>query len=601
MIARLHTLIRLGLLNLLRVFFYRLQLKSGWLARRLPAGDPVTGPFFVDNPLVAGHNLPGTLRLFDWYEVETSGPPDWFRNYLNDLSMGDQSRHWSKIPDFSTTIGDIKTVWDISRFEWLVRYTYTYAQTADHVCMQRVESWLADWARKNPPNVGPNWKCAQEASIRVLHLAYASLLLRKLDKPSDAIKKLVEVHCRRILPTMHYALAQDNNHGTSEAAALFVAGAWYRVAGRENKESKRWLAVGRRWLENRAARLVMRDGSFSQHSVVYHRMMLDTLVFSEALRRIAKLPPFTERFMSRVVYATHWLHAFVDPDSGDTPNLGANDGTRLFPLPSTAYRDFRPSVQAAYAFFKSARAYPPGLYDTFALSLGATLGMPLATPGNKLFPDGGYAWLRETGGFRILLRLPQFRFRPSQADIHHIDVWYGSDNVVCDAGTYSYNAGSDVLDYYSGVRSHSTAQFDDREPMRRLGRFLFLDWPQQGRETRFDPAGAVESFHTDWSGTRHVRCVRVADGEVIVTDELGGRFRHAVLRWRLQPGNWKISGSSIRCDKYELEFASTETFKLELTEGTRSLQYFDKSQIPVIELAVRSPAIIRTTIRKLSR
>lgn len=48
---------------------------------------------------------------------------------------------------------------------------------------------------------------------------------------------------------------------------------------------------------------------------------------------------------------TFWLAALVDSESGDVPNLGANDGARSMPLTSTDYRDYRPSVILASTVF----------------------------------------------------------------------------------------------------------------------------------------------------------------------------------------------------------------------------------------------------------
>ena len=43
--------------------------------------------------------------------------------------------------------------------------------------------------------------------------------------------ELVYIHLKRIESTISYAIAQDNNHGTSEAAALFIGGSWLLANG----------------------------------------------------------------------------------------------------------------------------------------------------------------------------------------------------------------------------------------------------------------------------------------------------------------------------------------------------------------------------------
>src|SRR5690606_27108937 len=126
---------------------------------------------------------------------------------------------------------------------------------------------------------------------------------------------------------LSYARAQDNNHATSEAVALFAAGAWLELAG---SAGGRVLArQGRGLLERHVIRLFGKDGSFSQHSVNYHRLVLDTLSIAEIWRQHAGLPAFSASFRERAAAGAQWLRAMVDPSTGDAPNLGANDGANL--------------------------------------------------------------------------------------------------------------------------------------------------------------------------------------------------------------------------------------------------------------------------------
>ena len=73
---------------------------------------------------------------------------------------------WWKIPDFNKEIGDIKFIWELSRMEVLA-----FAQRArngNDYALVKLNDWLTDWVETNPTYAGPNWKCGQEASIRVI-------------------------------------------------------------------------------------------------------------------------------------------------------------------------------------------------------------------------------------------------------------------------------------------------------------------------------------------------------------------------------------------------------------------------------------------------
>ena len=73
--------------------------------------------------------------------------------------------------------------------------------------------------------------------------------------------------------------------------------------------------------------------------------------------------------LEALIRASHWMFSMIDPASGRTPNLGANDGALIFPLSSTPFNDFRPTVQAAArAFLRT--SLPAGAWDEMSLWLG---------------------------------------------------------------------------------------------------------------------------------------------------------------------------------------------------------------------------------------
>ena len=289
--------------------------------------------------------------------------------------------------------------------------------------------------------------------------------------PLPNLVELIKTHLFRIAPTIRYAIAQDNNHGTSEAAALFVGGAWLANFG--VPEAKEWAAIGRIWLEDRALRLIGPQGSFSQSSLNYHRLMLDTFCVVELWRQRNSLPTFSNSFYQRLRAATKWLMSLIEPNTGDGPNLGANDGARLLPITNADYRDYRPSVQLASVLFNKSKAYQDGHWNEVLDWLQIPIPVERSPfPESLMAEDGGFAMLRSEKVL-AMLRYPRFRFRPSQADVLHVDLWIGAENILRDAGSYSYNTEDRWLNYFSGTASHNTIQFDDRDQMPRHSRFLF--------------------------------------------------------------------------------------------------------------------------------
>lgn len=601
---KLLTIKRLGLRSIARVGIYRLGVKTG-LHRVLRLQSTVAqGPYFTAPPIIRNDMAPSSrwtaeAELFSFHRFPLDGIPDWHASPFNPDKRAPHDSPWYKISDFDPDIGDIKTIWEMSRFDWLLPMAQRAAVGNDDE-LKRLNLWLNDWSQKNPPYLGANWKCGQEASIRVIHLATAAMVLENHLTSQTGLMSLVKTHLLRIAPTIGYAIGQNNNHGTSEAAALFIGGSWLAQQG--DRDGSSWARIGRRWLENRAQSLIAADGTFSQYSVVYHRLMIDTYSACEVWRTKLGLAPFSDKLRSRLSKAVNWQRQMLDPDTGHVPNLGANDGARLIPLGDEHYRDFRTSTQLAAVLFCGERAIiEAGAWDLALQWLGITI--PTATlplPTSASLPDGGFHILR-AGSLRCYFHAPEYRFRPSQCDALHVDLWTGSGlNLLRDGGTFSYNSTAEDYRYFSGSQSHNIAEFDGRDQMPRLSRFLFGSWLQNTHSTNIEATDLgvkVEAGYRDYRGARHVRKIALAPEGLRCDDFLDGRASSAVIRWRLAISDWQLEGNVLTDGKYKLAITSSgNLFDLKLTTGAESLHYLEKSQIAVLEIRCTIPAIITTEI-----
>jgi len=598
---KLQTYLRLGLTNILRAAVYRLGVRIGlhpavWVKARIGGDQFFTQPLQIDKSLRPSGEWNGDALYFGWYRLSLQESiPAWHVNPFNGKAIDSPRLPWWKLPDFNLNVGDIKTIWEASRFDWVLAFAQR-AKTGDLFAIDRLNAWLYDWCKANPAYCGPNWKCGQEASIRIMHLAVAAKMLDQQSMPPDLIR-LIEAHLARIYPTRSYAIAQDNNHGTSEAAALFMGGSW--CASHGVSQGKRWARAGRRLLEDRAKRLIAADGSFSQYSINYHRVLIDTLCMAEIWRRWRRLDEFSPLFYQRASAAAKWLFAFVSPCSGDAPNIGGNDGARLLPLADTGLREFRPSVQLAMALFAGQRAYAEG--DAVGLPL-RWLGVSLpdahaAMSGSQQFDKGGFGVLRRDDWMAVL-RYPRYRFRPRHCDALHVDLWRGGENLLRDGGSFSYNAGTRWLAYFTGAAGHNTIEFDGRDQMPHLGRFLRGAW-LEGRDVQFgeDSEGVVSAAagYCDWKRASHHRSISLYPNGLVIRDAVKGFLHRAVLRWRLQPGDWRLEGNTAVWKDFNLHVsADVPIVRLELLEGWESRQYFRKTVLPVLEAEVQVPGKITT-------
>ena len=627
---------RLGVLNSAYIAWYRFTLKTKIRKILFPRYSFVTDkPFF--NPTVSRSDyfgmqqlslikdadkiVNGEMRHFAYHWMHLGNPPNWFLNYFNGKIFSNHLRHWTEIKDFDFDVGDIKNIWEPSRFEWTVTLAKAFAVSGKSVYIDTLNCLLKDWAEKNPLNIGPNWKCGQESSLRVFNLMYAALILDQVDNPTPILLDFIYRHLERIAANIRYAIAQDNNHGTSEAAALFIGGYWCaQVSGHKDdindttktknvintvrqKKCLKFAQMGRKWLENRVGKLIATDGSFSQHSVTYHRVLLDTLIFVEYWRKKLNLHSFSNLFYQRCKAAIYWLYQMTDDISGQAPNLGANDGAMFLNLHACDYRDFRPSIQTASRLFNDQAIYAPGQWDEPSWWLGLETVKSFTESDKKVSRviPGGYVVMRGKDSWG-LLRFPMFRFRPGHDDIFHFDFWYKGENVLQDGGSYSYAADEPLHIYFTGTASHNTIQFDGHDHMPRLGRFLFGNWIKTSSISAIDVRDGMQTWSgscRDAAGCFHKRTVSCNDSIWEITDEINGYKNSAVLRWRLKPDDWRIEGNGCMNGNIEINIHSDVPInRFDLVEGFESFYYHDMSGIPVLEIEVKPPkAILRTRIR----
>lgn len=492
--------------------------------------------------------LAGEFRLFSHREIAAGFPPDWQRNWLGSAipPEADRSvplRHWTEISDANRS--DIKGVWELSRFSWAYPLVRAHARTGDQRFADAFWRLFRDWCDCNPPNLGANWMCGQEATFRLMAVIFAAENLGVPDPERMGLARFVVATGRRIAAHLIYALSQKNNHGISECIGLIT------VAGLlpGYKESPRWLGAGRRHLRRQLGELVYPDGSFSQHSLIYHRVLMHDLAWCAARLRGAgeKIPAWLAAPAER---ALDFLQALIDPTTGLAPLFGSNDGARILPLAEEDFRDFRSVVQLASAVFRQELPLPEGPWDEAAAWLADAHEGFARVP----WPDVPERWRAATGGFvqlraggdRLFLRCPErFRHRPSQADLLHVDVAFAGRPFAHDGGTYSYNS-HERFTALADAAAHNVLTVDGHEPMRKLSRFLYLPWPH-GRVEK--TARGVAASH-DGYARLHVNWVREVSvrpaGGFFVRDRVqGAKGRHLRWTWRLTDGLWEAGEDGV--------------------------------------------------------
>ncbi len=472
----------------------------------------------------------GKFLLFNSVLTDLGINYDWVTNPDSGFHY-DANRHWTEIADYSKEAGDIKFVWEKSRFSYLydiIRYDYHHS----HDCAEFVFNDILSWIRSNPINCGPNYRCSQEMSLRVLNWTFALYYYRNssflTEEVFDQMQHVIYWHMDHVYKNIDFSrIAVRNNHAITETLTLYLAGIFFPTM----PGADIWKKKGKAWFEEEIAYQVYEDGTFLQFSMNYHRIVVQLLTWGIALSE-----KNSERF-SPVVYdrarkSLMFLRTCMVEENGWLPNYGANDGALFFKLSGAHFRDYRPQLQALAGVL----GMDAGLdtyedHQWYGLNAGAS---DIWSPAHGIhqFANGGYYIIREPETLTFI-KCGSYKDRPSQADNLHLDIWYRGENILLDGGSYKYNTDEETVRYFSGTASHNTVMIaypDDKDQMLKGGRFIWYYWTQridallQEAKENFLFNGAIHVFTYIDKGIVHKRKIVKKRGipEWVITDEVSG-------------------------------------------------------------------------------
>lgn len=549
----------LGVNQLTNYVLYQLGLKTGYLRWKTPINLPrkdsrkVTTPSsdFQFQPIlklpdqrylisILGDNLSiclgeadeivnGNIRLFGGPVVPLK------------LSLPGPLKHWTayelgeEVPGYQ----DIKWVWEPGRFGWAIVLGRAFYISRDEKYSQAFWHFTEQFLDSNPPNLGPHWVSAQEVAFRIIAFTLAlHLFMSSSHSGSERVSRLLGAivdHAHRIPLTLRYARAQNNNHLLAEAVGLYTAGTIFP----DHPNARYWRSLGRYWIDRGLRTQIAGDGTYVQQSTNYHRLMLQLALWAKWVEdSVSRLEAninnkenttlFSKQTKECLNWATLWMLALFDNQSGRLPNLGPNDGANILPLSSSPFHDYRPVLNAAALAFLDEHLFPKGSWDEMALWFGVLndrqgnddkvgrsenlLARNLQHKSHSELPilRGVNSW-----GY---IRVAKYTHRPGHADQLILDLWWRGLNITQDAGTYLYNAKEPWDNSLSRTAVHNTISVNGQDQMTRAGRFLWLDWAQ-GHIVDYEKAkdGTFKRLIADHDGYRNLGVIHRRD--VLISEE----------------------------------------------------------------------------------
>ena len=522
----------------------------------------------------------GLIPFFSHSWIDLGLDYDWVTNpktsyrYNSDL-------HFSKIGDYNKEAGDIKYVWEKSRFSWvyfLIRNDHANNQDSAAFVFDQIE----DWIEKNPLNKGPNFVCSQETSLRIFNWTFGLYFYKNSEHLSE---KLFEKIINSIYDQLGHVRANinfsmtfvRNNHAMTENLALVFSKYLFPFF----KESEAWHQLGKTNLLKETNYQIYDDGTYLQFSMNYHRIVVQLYTWYFNLARLHH-DQIDASIEERLRKSLDFLYHCQNLEDGRLVNYGFNDGALFFPLASTDFQDFRPQLNALYHYFHGENLYGEGDWNE---ELYWLTGEANSKNGGweqrqiSSYDESGYYIARKNRDSFVFLRCGNHPTRPAQADNLHLDFWYKGDNILFDGGTYNYNTDQDQIVYFWGTESHNTVMVNGMDQMKKRTRFIWEDWTyatfagikkDSSGETIFE--GEIKGFHT-LGDVSHKRKVRVSNNfeNIEVEDWINSEEDYEnVLLWH-HDETLEAHGFEIRVFNDREEVLDGET-----VEGKRSLYYGTK-------------------------
>jgi hypothetical protein len=514
--------------------------------------------------------LNGELKYFSHEYRKTGFPPVWH--------AGGQ-KHWSQISDdhviarralalpdsipfgdeaipmseeaasaknksASQRYGDIKFIWEPNRFAFVYTLVRAYAATQDEKYPQAFWQLIQDWADNNPPNTGANWKDGQEIALRLMAWTFGFYAF--IQSPSTTpeyiaqFTQLVAAQAERIHANIDYAISTRSNHTISEAFGLWMVGLLFP----ELKDAEKYFNLGKRLLEEEAAKQIFPDGSYAMYSLNYHRFILHLYLYAIRLADINH-SPFSDSLRQSITNSINYLSHLIDPATGQMPVYGSNDGALVLPLNNCDFTDYRPLLQLGSVITTGKPMFDSGDWDEDVYWL---CGMsPLSQRERarvkenpqSTFPHGGTFILRNTNSHAIL-RCTDFTSRPSHADQLHMDLWMNGHNIAIDAGTYLYSGEGIWRNGLARTSAHNTVTVDNKDQMTMVSRFTWTNWAKARVLKQTDNLWQGE--HDGYKPIRHKRTVMALEGDrwLVIDDLNATESHHYSLHWLLGDGKHAV-------------------------------------------------------------
>ncbi len=537
------------------------------------------------------------MNLFALGNKVSCVTPEWNRDpstgKLCPLSFGKKL----KFKDQSIC-GDVKYLWELSRFLQIVPLARAYQISEDDKYLRSVRVMVESWLDECPYMMGVNWSSSLEIGIRLINWNIAWQYIGGVNSPIFDGKdgKLFQTRwLDSIYQHIHFIDgwyskgSSANNHLIGEAAGVFTSCKTWPFW----EECEKWETTALNILETESSAQVFDDGVDREQTTSYQQFVIDFLLLSY----LADKNNFSHKYFKTIEKMIGFLSSLMDV-SGNVPMIGdADDGLVTGLGMYDGFHPFKSLIATGGILFsRDDFLQKTDGCDLKSVSLLGRVSEYSPQCGTKTpltsreYSRGGYFILGDNFGTESELFIVADAgplgygalAAHGHADALSIYMSLAGREFLVDPGTYVYNGNRKWRDYFRGTSAHNTVRVDGLNQSEIGGRFLWKNHAEAEGAVHFDRD--VETFRGKHNGyerlsdpVTHERAVSLdkLGKRIVVQDHLRCKGSHSVEQfWHFSedctvvfdgPHKIVITNSGVSIEMHFGEAVSLQMLKGEVT------------------------------------
>jgi len=456
---------------------------------------------FIDADSICVHNF--NLLGSGKKQVDIQpGKINWHKDFKSGVSWNPKILY-TETEIIKERHSDIKTPWELSRFQHLPTLGKAYILTGDEKYSREFISEIEDWIDNNLPFYGVNWTCTMDVAIRAvnwiwgyyffkdsselsnefllkflhnlyIHGKYIYSNLERSSRPLVFASSILKRHpnLNILTPNWHEPVT---NHYLSDIVGLIYLGMMFP----EFKESEKWLNFGIKELIKEMGTEVYPDGVDYEGTISYHKLVTE-LFLSATLLCLRNNISFPAWYMQKLEKMLGFIMHYSKPD-GTAPQIGDNDDGRLHILASYgswnrldhryllsvgAVLFNRPDFKQAVGEFPEEAFW---LLGHEGLSKFSHLPDEKHSLSSKAFIESGFYFMRKDNLYMAIDCLNMGQNAPSGHQHNSrlsFELYAGDKSFIIDPGAYIYTADKEKRNLFRNTKYHNTVVVDEKEQNR---------------------------------------------------------------------------------------------------------------------------------------